>query len=186
MKTDLRIVKTKAAIENAFIDLIEERGYENVKLVDIAKKANVNRNTIYLHYDSKEGIIESITLSAYQEHVDRLQIKNYMKMPNSRRNIRGMFEAVFNVIEEKVELYRIVLTNESLSGYVERFMFNIRKLIKEKCKDTIKNEITINYMIFGIYGLIRNWIIYATGTKEDNIELTTNLTLSTLRQLQFK
>lgn len=186
MKTDLRIVKTKAAIENAFISLVEEKGYENVKLIDIAKKANVNRNTIYLHYESKEGIIESIILSAYQDQVEKLQIQSYMKMRNNRRNITSMFEAIFNTIDEKVELYRIVLTNENLSGYVEKLMFNIRKYIKEICKDTIKNELTINYMVFGIYGLIRNWIIYATGTKEENVQLATDLSIHALRQLQLK
>ena len=123
MKTDLRIVKTKAAIENAFISLVEEKGYENVKLIDIAKKANVNRNTIYLHYESKEGIIESIILSAYQDQVEKLQIQSYMKMRNNRRNITSMFEAIFNTIDEKVELYRIVLTNENLAGYVDKLMF---------------------------------------------------------------
>lgn len=186
MKTDLRVVKTKAAIEKAFIDLVEEKGYENVKLIDIAQRANVNRNTIYLHYESKEGIIESIILSAYQDQVEKLQIQSYMKMRNNRRNIASMFEAIFNTIDEKVELYRIILTSENLSGYVEKLMFNIRKYIKEICKDTIKNELTINYMIFGIYGLIRNWIIYATGTKEENIQLATDLSILALRQLQLK
>ena len=186
MKIDLRVVKTKAAIENAFIDLIEQKGYENVNIIDIAKKANVNRNTIYLHYESKEGIIESILISAYQDQVDKLQVQSYMKMRNNRRNIHNMFEAVFNVIEDKMDLYRVVLTNENLSGYVEKMMFNIKKMIKDVCKDTVKNEITINYMVFGIYGLIRNWIIYATGTKEENIQLATDLAISTLRQLQLK
>lgn len=186
MKQDLRVVKTKAAIESAFIDLIEEKGYENVTIIDIAKKANVNRNTIYLHYESKEGIIEEILLDAYKDQVDKLQIQSYMKMRNNRRNMKLMFEAIYNVVEEKIELYRVILTNESLTGYVGRVMFNVRKIIKEICKDTIKNDITINYMIYGIYGLIRNWIIYATGTKEDNIELTTNLAILTLRQLDLK
>ena len=109
-----------------------------------------------------------------------------MKMRNNRRNIASMFEAIFNTIDEKVELYRIILTSENLSGYVEKLMFNIRKYIKEICKDTIKNELTINYMVFGIYGLIRNWIIYATGTKEENIQLATDLSILALRQLQLK
>ena len=186
MKTDLRVVKTKSAIESAFIDLVEEKGYENVKIIDIAKKANVNRNTIYLHYESKEGIIESIILSAYQDQVEKLEVKTYLKMRNNRRNIMSLFEAIFNVIEDKIDLYRVVLTNENLSGYVEKFMFNIKKMIKEICKDTVENELTINYMVYGIYGLIRNWIIYATGTKEENIKVTTNLAINSLRQLQLK
>ena len=43
---DLRIKKTKRAIENAMMELIELKGYSKVKLVDIANRAQVNRNTI--------------------------------------------------------------------------------------------------------------------------------------------
>ena len=186
MKEDLRVVKTKSAIENAFIELVEMKGYENVKIIDIARKANVNRNTIYLHYETKEGIIESIILRAYQDQVEKLQVQTYMKMRNNRRKITSLFEAIYNVIEDKIDLYRVVLTNESLSGYVGKFMLNIKKMIKEICKDTVENELTINYMVYGIYGLIRNWIIYATGTKEENIKITANLAISSLRQLQLK
>ena len=46
MKEDLRVIKTKEAIKNAFISLIEEKGFENIKIIDIARRANVNRNTI--------------------------------------------------------------------------------------------------------------------------------------------
>ena len=60
MKEDLRVVRTRNAIENAFISLIEEKGFENVKMVDIASRANVNQNTIYLHYETKEMIMERI------------------------------------------------------------------------------------------------------------------------------
>ena len=138
MKTDLRVVKTKAAIEKAFIDLVEEKGYENVKLIDIAQRANVNRNTIYLHYESKEGIIESIILSAYQDQVEKLQIKSYMKMRNNRRNIASMFEAIFNTIDEKVELYRIILTSENLSGYVENLCSTFVNTLKRSVKILLK------------------------------------------------
>ena len=47
---DLRTFKTKRAIESAMMELIELKGYSKVKIIDIANKAQVNRNTIYLHY----------------------------------------------------------------------------------------------------------------------------------------
>ena len=69
MKEDLRVKKTKTAVLNAFISLIEEKGFENVKIIDIANRANVNRNTIYLHYDSKEMIIEEIIDNIFTSQV---------------------------------------------------------------------------------------------------------------------
>ena len=54
MKTDLRVLKSRNAIENAFINLVEIKGFQNVTITEIADKAMVNRNTIYLNYGSKE------------------------------------------------------------------------------------------------------------------------------------
>ena len=61
MKQDLRVIKSRSAIENAFINLVEIRGFQNVSITEIAEKAMVNRNTIYLNYGSKEDILEAIT-----------------------------------------------------------------------------------------------------------------------------
>ena len=45
MKQNERKIETERKIENAFLELVELKGFENVHLVDIAKRANVNRNT---------------------------------------------------------------------------------------------------------------------------------------------
>ena len=42
------------------INLVEMKGFQNVSITEIAEKAMVNRNTIYINYGSKEEILESI------------------------------------------------------------------------------------------------------------------------------
>ena len=60
MESDLRVKKTKIAIENALLSLLEIMPFSKVRIITIAEKAMVNRNTIYLHYESKEDIVMSI------------------------------------------------------------------------------------------------------------------------------
>ena len=55
-KEDLRITKTKQAIKDSFIELVEVKGYNRVSVTDIVKKANINRNTFYLHYNLRRRI----------------------------------------------------------------------------------------------------------------------------------
>ena len=87
MKTDLRTIKSKEAIENAFLELVELNGYSNIKLVDIAKRARVNRNTIYLHYESKEGIVKQIIKDAIEAKLKDFDLIKYIKAKNNRRKI---------------------------------------------------------------------------------------------------
>ena len=59
-KEDLRVIKTKQAIKESFIELVEVRGYNRVSVTDIIKKANINRNTFYLHYENKDDLVRKI------------------------------------------------------------------------------------------------------------------------------
>ena len=96
MAKDLRIEKTEAAVEQAFLELIEVKGFVNVHLVDIAKKANVNRNTIYLRYGTKEDIITSILNRSFQSNLKEVNVSSLVKNPYSRRNFEKLFLAIFN------------------------------------------------------------------------------------------
>ena len=51
---DLRIIKTKKAIRDAFLALIEEKGFERISVKEITEKAMISRNTFYLHYYSNK------------------------------------------------------------------------------------------------------------------------------------
>ncbi|MFE8696098.1 TetR/AcrR family transcriptional regulator [Cytobacillus sp. FJAT-53684] len=51
--TDLRVIRTKQSIRDAFVDLIEEKGFEAITVKDITTKANINRGTFYAHYQDK-------------------------------------------------------------------------------------------------------------------------------------
>ena len=53
-KEDLRSIKTKKSIKESFIELVEIKGYNKVSVSDIVNKAQINRNTFYLHYQDKD------------------------------------------------------------------------------------------------------------------------------------
>ncbi len=58
-KTDLRILRSKHSIREAFIQLLNEKGYEAITIQDIADKAMINRNTFYLHYQNKPDLLNT-------------------------------------------------------------------------------------------------------------------------------
>lgn len=59
-KTDLRIIKTKAAIRKAFLDLLKEKPFDQIMINDITKAAMINRSTFYLHYQDKYDLMEKL------------------------------------------------------------------------------------------------------------------------------
>lgn len=58
-KTDRRVQRMRALLQQALIELIGERGYEALTIQDMVDRANVGRTTFYLHYSSKDDVFMS-------------------------------------------------------------------------------------------------------------------------------
>lgn len=57
VQADRRIQKTLLALREAFFELVLSQSYDEIKVSDIIKKANVGRSTFYQHYKSKDDIL---------------------------------------------------------------------------------------------------------------------------------
>lgn len=49
-KTDLRVIKTKKRIKEVFLELSAKKEIKKITVTEIAKTAEINKGTFYLHY----------------------------------------------------------------------------------------------------------------------------------------
>ena len=49
-ETDLRVIKTKESIEQAFLSLLAAKPLQKISIVELAREARINKGTFYLHY----------------------------------------------------------------------------------------------------------------------------------------
>ena len=59
-KLDRRILKTQESLKKAVVELMSEKGFDEITIQDIADRANVNRGTIYLHYQDKYDLLDKL------------------------------------------------------------------------------------------------------------------------------
>ena len=55
---DRRVAKTRKLILNAFLKLLKEKGFEKITIQDIADEADINRGTVYLHFEDKYHLMD--------------------------------------------------------------------------------------------------------------------------------
>lgn len=67
-KTDLRVIKTKRAINNALIELLHKKGINKITVAELSQKAEINKGTFYLHYVD----IYDLYQKALQEHLKKI------------------------------------------------------------------------------------------------------------------
>ena len=126
-----RVARTKAAIEDAFVQLVLEHGYERVAVEDICDRADLARATFYAHYPNKEAVLFSVFNRLIEDLMQRIA---YCSGPwNEVR--RDAIQATYTHAAEMPDLYRACLSdartrrayNSTLSRYVEQ---NFRDRLK--------------------------------------------------------
>lgn len=69
-KQDLRVQKTHKVIRTAFVELLQEKSYENIAVQEILDRALVNRNTFYKYYSGKSDLAGAMISELKAEYTD--------------------------------------------------------------------------------------------------------------------
>lgn len=68
---DRRITKTRKAIYNAFLQLLNQKDYEAITVQEIIDLADVGRSTFYSHYESKELLLDELCQKLFHHLFER-------------------------------------------------------------------------------------------------------------------
>jgi len=92
---DKRIVKTREAIFNAFLDLAAQKDIDKISVVELCQKADINKSTFYLHYKSIEECFQSCFDFFSSQIVALGKDINYSNVSVSpEQNVRDILDAV--------------------------------------------------------------------------------------------
>ena len=58
-KTDARVRRTRDALGDALVALMQEKPFETITVQDVLDRAQVSRSTFYLHYSDKDDLLMS-------------------------------------------------------------------------------------------------------------------------------
>lgn len=160
-KYDKRYRETDQLIKDVFIQLVETRGYSNVTVKDIANRAQINRNTFYLHYRDKEDLIDKITLTIFNESYEKVKEINEIRELSTEKGNEIALTNFMKSIYHHIEFFRILLKDPNLTGYFYNFQRNLIRYFTQKYSDkSIDSRITIEYKLSGFFGVMIDWIIY--------------------------
>ena len=57
--TDRRVRRTRIALREALLELMTERGWEDISVQDLCDRADIGRSTFYMHFSGKEKLLVS-------------------------------------------------------------------------------------------------------------------------------
>lgn len=129
-QNDLRVIKTKRGLREAFIRLLLQKGYDAISIQDIATEAQAARVTFYRHYKDKEELLVDCLNVIYEELAERVkQVSADDKFEQPYLALHIFYEH----IEEEETIYKILFSSRGTQVVVER----LRKLFAERAKSQI-------------------------------------------------
>ncbi len=163
-KEDLRIRRTHKLLCEAMLELLEERCYDDISVVDICDKAMVHRATFYKHFTDKNDFMEYVTREKLREFYDT----NAKAHVSTDRN-NAYYEIINNVLTF-VELNRNMLKLSIHSSSNGAFINSLHKIIYEEFIELIEilvkngesfyvpNELVAQFLTGGFSAILRSWI----------------------------
>ncbi|MBO2945590.1 TetR/AcrR family transcriptional regulator [Paenibacillus sp. F411] len=170
---DRRIVKTKKALRDALTSLMKEKTFDEITVLDLTTRADINRGTFYLHYrdkydllqQSEEEILNGVLKirSEKKKRITKEELPNfdYMNKP------LPLVEELFKYLQENGEFVALLLGpggnpafHVKLKEIMQRTMAQsvLSRLAEDREELIVPMEYLSAYAISAQLGVIQHWL----------------------------
>lgn len=139
---DIQREQTKRRIYDVAFELFDQYGYDQVKVSDIAKEAQVSVGSVYYHYKNKEAIIDY----GYYEF-DLLLKETYEKttFQSSREAILFLISYQIQITADELGLKRVSICFKNQMNSDNTYLYSNERYLYQKLLENL-NKQTIKHM----------------------------------------
>ncbi|WP_373192497.1 TetR/AcrR family transcriptional regulator [Enterococcus sp. RIT-PI-f] len=177
-KLDLRVKRTNKYIIEAFIRLVEEKGFEQVTVQNIADEAMINRATFYAHYKDKQDLYEKIFDLAVESFTSILDFEDFVQGNRIKiRKIEAAMTELFIHIQKNRSFYLTIMDASAIEiirkklGLIltERYqeIFSTLKITEGDLE--VPLDFIIDYMTSIFVGTLHWWLTAETTMTPDHL-----------------
>ena len=163
---------TRNMIRNVFIEMLDERPFDEITVTDLVTRCEINRKTFYYYYQDLYAVLTEIfeseletVLGGVKEHVTWEEgIAQAMQI--ALRHKRAVYHVYHSMQRESLEKYLYNVAGEVMRRYVERQSEGIHASQADK-------HIIAQFYQSALTEMVLNWI--GQGMKEDGLEMITRI-----------
>jgi AcrR family transcriptional regulator len=158
-KTDLRVIKTKKAIRDAFAELLSEKDIHKITIKDIADTAVINRKTFYNYYAGVYAVVDEIEneiIMAFNEALRDVDFKLLLREPYE------IFKKLTSIINSDFNFYSHLMKMDNNMSLISKIIlaleFNVKKSFSEQIninKSTL--DLVFDYAVAGMITVYQKW-----------------------------
>lgn len=175
--TDRRVIKTKRAVKNALMYLLNDRDINDITISDIAAQADINRKTFYNYYSGVHEVIDEMENDIIS-HVD--EALTDIDFIDNLENPYLIFEKLTSVISTDMDTFGYLLGMNTNVGLLSKIV----ELLKAKVKsvvlpvvelDPLQLNLMLEFMISGMVAVYKRWFNSDRSASIDEISRQMNI-----------
>lgn len=179
-KTDLRVIKTKKRIKQVFMELLEKKELKKITVTELAKTAEINKGTFYLHYKDiyelyaeviRERIDECVTgISFISEFFDAPEAFIFHLYQAARDESSGICMNVLSAGSAENDTNSGMMIPKLIGNALKERIYSLDRIPR-----TEENDIRLDYIIFNLYFFLRSEL------SEKKYEILSEMIVSDIR-----
>jgi len=157
---DRRVQKTRSAIQQAYLSLLMEKKSMKMTVTELAKRADIDRKTFYLHYDTTDDVMRDYN----KQLISRLlTVLNQQDFFNQTFNTVSLYSALNQIISENLEFFKHIASVDYYDSFWEQskeaLTAGICSMYREKV--VVNEDVMHLYSRFALAGTLeiyREWL----------------------------
>lgn len=158
---DPRVKRTRKLLQQAFTELLREKSFAGISILDITERATVNRATFYAHFPDKYALLDSMIREQFQQMVT----SQFPPAPrwgeaNLRILIRASFEFLSGVHHfcKPSDTHLDLLVGQAVQQEIAHILLDWLKQVQGlKTSPRVRLKTVVSAMSWVIFGTVVEW-----------------------------
>ena len=154
-------VRSRRLINQAFLELLQEKSFEKITVTDIVNRADINRSTFYAHYPDVRGMMEALLENTVNKSVSLVTDLDFDELFTDPK---PFLTKLLDIGIENMELYRMLGNSDYAMRQVEemKIIFMQKAVTADSIPEQIRLssvfQIQITFFIGGILNTFQQWM----------------------------
>ena len=138
---DRRKRKTRKAIFDACVALMEEKEFQNITVNEIVERADINRGTFYLHFVDKYDMMNSFENEMIGK-IEDVILNNIPKKQFEELFIQSRYDTVVEILkcyEQNKELLHLLMRSSHSASFQAKLRDKLKFVVTEKIFPNFEN-----------------------------------------------
>lgn len=161
--TDRRVVRTRKAIREAFFKLMENQDYHKITIASVAREADIDRKTFYLHYRSVSDLVDEVIRDEAQKIV--ASCREALRSDDDKGlDVSKLFQSISLALAPDMTRSKRVLQHVSLQDVLDRLEASLVDVLMEDNVLGLRRDdpyvpYIVSFFCAGLVAVYRRWLI---------------------------